>query len=206
MLDAATGDPISGAGVDIWHCDAGGVYSGFATMRMGPPPDDDEEYLDLIEGNFHGPPPGPPGGPGHLNKPTDASSFLRGVQLTGADGVAQFTTIYPGWYQGREIHIHLKVHLQGSTAKNIYMGGHVSHTGQLFFPDETNVAISKMEPYVSSKVPRTTKADDHVYLDQNGDKTIMAIHPAPAGSESGYLAAITLAVNPSAVPQPVGMH
>ena len=206
LLDASTGGPISNAGVDIWHCDAGGVYSGFTKMKMGPPPDDDEDYLDALDGHFHGPPSGPPGGPGQMNKPTDASSFLRGVQFTGTDGTAEFTTIYPGWYQGREIHIHLKVHLQGSTAKNIYTGGHVSHTGQLFFPDETNLAVSKMSPYASSTIPRTTKATDHVYRDQNGDKTIVGIHAATVGSESGYGADITLVVDPGAIPQPVGLH
>ena len=58
---------------------------------------------------------------------SDSSSrtFLRGIQKTNAQGTATFTTIYPGWYQGRAVHIHVKVHV----------GGSVVHTGQLFFPD-----------------------------------------------------------------------
>ena len=55
---------------------------------------------------------------------TDATRFLRGVQVTDKKGLVEFATLYPGWYSGRAIHIHMKVHL----------GGHVSHTGQLFFP------------------------------------------------------------------------
>jgi protocatechuate 3,4-dioxygenase beta subunit len=56
----------------------------------------------------------------------NTGTFCRGTQQTAADGTCAFTTIYPGWYQGRAIHIHVKVHV----------GGNVVHTGQLFFPDE----------------------------------------------------------------------
>src|SRR5437868_1621090 len=52
-------------------------------------------------------------------------TFLRGIQKTDKNGLAMFTTIYPGWYQGRAVHIHVKVHV----------GGSVVHTGQLFFSD-----------------------------------------------------------------------
>src|SRR6266550_5062184 len=56
---------------------------------------------------------------------TSSRTFLRGIQKTDANGLAVFTTIYPGWYQGRAVHIHIKVHV----------GGRVVHTGQLFFSD-----------------------------------------------------------------------
>src|SRR5436305_14783301 len=52
-------------------------------------------------------------------------TFMRGIQRTDKNGVAIFTTVYPGWYQGRAVHIHVKVHV----------GGAVVHTGQLFFSD-----------------------------------------------------------------------
>src|SRR5436190_23021106 len=52
---------------------------------------------------------------------------MRGVQRTDAKGLAIFRTVYPGWYQGRTVHIHVKVHI----------GGNVVHTGQLYFPDAT---------------------------------------------------------------------
>ncbi|HWM08837.1 MAG TPA: hypothetical protein VNO82_05825, partial [Solirubrobacteraceae bacterium] len=57
--------------------------------------------------------------------------FLRGVQATNADGIAEFTTIYPGWYPGRTVHIHAKVHLDSSTVL----------TTQLFFDDEVTSAV-----------------------------------------------------------------
>ena len=72
-------------GVDIWHADAGGLYSAFTEQG-------DNEDVD-----------------------TTGQSFLRGVQPTDGNGTATFTTIYPGWYMGRTTHIHLKVHFADST-------------------------------------------------------------------------------------------
>ena len=56
------------------------------------------------------------------------ATFLRGIQKTDAKGMATFVTVYPGWYQGRTVHIHVKVAL----------GGNVVHTGQLYFADCDN--------------------------------------------------------------------
>ena len=52
-------------------------------------------------------------------------TFMRGIQKTDASGLARFRSVWPGWYQGRTVHIHVKVHV----------GGNVVHTGQLYFPD-----------------------------------------------------------------------
>ena len=72
-IDSSGCTPLQGAQVDVWHCDALGVYS------------------DAAEPSFN----------------TKGKKFLRGYQVTDANGNVQFTTIYPGWYQGRAVHIHL---------------------------------------------------------------------------------------------------
>jgi protocatechuate 3,4-dioxygenase beta subunit len=87
VQNARTCAPIAGADVEIWHCDATGVYSGFQQASQG----------------------GPGGGSG----PTDTTRYLRGHQKSDAHGRARFTTIFPGWYRGRTPHIHLKVHVGG---------------------------------------------------------------------------------------------
>jgi protocatechuate 3,4-dioxygenase beta subunit len=87
VRDAATCEPLENAVVDVWHCDATGLYSGFESASMG----------------------GPGGGR------TDEETYLRGAQTTNADGIVEFRTIYPGWYRGRTTHIHAKVHLDRST-------------------------------------------------------------------------------------------
>ena len=62
----------------------------------------------------------------------NSGTFMRGLQRTDANGVATFRTVYPGWYMGRTVHIHVKVHL----------GGSVVHTGQLFFPDTVTDTVT----------------------------------------------------------------
>lgn len=85
-------EPLENAVVDVWHCDANGIYSGFEAASQGGPPG---------------------GGPG--SGPTDDETYLRGAQATNSDGVVQFKTVYPGWYRGRTTHIHVKVHLDKTT-------------------------------------------------------------------------------------------
>ncbi len=80
VVDSACA-PVKGARVDVWHCNAAGLYSGYA--RQG------DDGRTSMEGQ----------------------TFLRGTQFTQADGRAAFTTIYPGWYRGRTTHIHFKVFL-----------------------------------------------------------------------------------------------
>jgi protocatechuate 3,4-dioxygenase beta subunit len=138
--------------------------------------------------------------------PTNAARFLRGVQVTGADGVARFTTIYPGWYAGREIHVHLKVHIGGMTKDGAYAAGHVCHTGQIFFPDAANATVSKLPPYVASRTPRTTKETDHVYQSENGKMSIAGVQPGGVTAGAGYIAAITLGVDSTATPRLVGFR
>jgi hypothetical protein len=73
---------------------------------------------------------------------TSGETFLRGIQLTDEDGIAAFRTIYPGWYQGRATHIHLKAHVDG----------HVSHTGQLFFRDATTDKVARLSLLLCQEV------------------------------------------------------
>jgi protocatechuate 3,4-dioxygenase beta subunit len=68
-------------------------------------------------------------------------TFMRGIQRTNANGVATFRTVYPGWYQGRTVHIHVKVHVRGN----------VVHTGQLYFPDRLTDAVYRKAPYSSRR-------------------------------------------------------
>lgn len=111
--------PVAGALASIWHCDAGGSYSGYDQGSMPPPPPPPP-----ADGPGPGQSPGQDSGGMHA-VPASPARFLRGVQPTGADGAAQFLTIYPGWYAPRAVHIHLKIHL-GKTEVL---------TSQLFFDD-----------------------------------------------------------------------
>jgi protocatechuate 3,4-dioxygenase beta subunit len=111
-----------------------------------------------------------------------AGTFMRGIQPTDAKGIAVFQTVYPGWYQGRAVHIHVKVHL----------GGNVVHTGQLFFPDTLTDRVYKAAPYSARGARDTRNANDSIFV--NGGKRSML---ALGRKGSGYAAAITMGVHRS---------
>ncbi|WP_222870078.1 intradiol ring-cleavage dioxygenase [Actinomadura decatromicini] len=192
VVDSRTCRPIPKAAVDIWHCDAGGVYSGYDGNTLpggGTPP----------TGAPTGPPPG--GGGGMHQEPVNDLTFLRGVQLANGNGDAEFATVYPGWYQGRALHIHVKVHIGGKVdpQKKTYTGGHVSHTGQLYFAEDLAEKIAKLSPYKDNTLERVKLEDDFIY--QQANSGLLTIRPLHKGRiERGLLATVTLGVDPTATP------
>jgi protocatechuate 3,4-dioxygenase beta subunit len=209
IVDSRTCAPLKDAAVDIWHCDALGVYSGFTAngggengFPGGPPPG------GMRQGGMRqgGRGPGGPGGRGGMGErgrgtAVDDTRFLRGVQITDAKGAAEFVTIYPGWYQGRTLHIHLKVHV-GGTAAAKHSGGQVAHTGQLFLPEDLTTDVAKLAPYAEhTQVHRTLHSEDNIFRNQGGSQTVMQTTRLQKGSNAGgFLATVTLAVDPAATP------
>jgi protocatechuate 3,4-dioxygenase beta subunit len=108
-----------------------------------------------------------------------AGNFLRGGQRSAKNGDATFRTIYPGWYQGRTTHIHVKVHV----------GGQVVHTGQLYFDDSDNAAVYKRSPYDSHGQPDTTNAADGIYQ-QGGKESTVAL----TRGGNGYVGRLSLGI------------
>ena len=186
--------PVTDAAVDIWHCDAQGYYSG-------------------VDAN--------PGGnaSSEAGAGSEAGTFLRGVQLTDADGIAEFQTIYPGWYSGRTVHIHMKVHVGGtpdvldvatpaSADGGAYAGGHVSHTGQLYFDDATSDEVyATGEAYGGRDEAQRLRNEDDNILGEHADEPgfILTLTPLVAGSlADGFVGEITVGIDPAATPEPAG--
>jgi protocatechuate 3,4-dioxygenase beta subunit len=142
VVDAKTCKPIKGASVDIWHCDASGIYSGFGAGRA-------------------------------------SRTFMRGIQRTNANGVATFKTVYPGWYQGRTVHIHVKVHVRGN----------VVHTGQLYFPDSVTDAAYRKAPYTNRPNRDVRNAHDMVFRN-GGKRSLLSLRRSGAG----YVGSIRMGV------------
>ena len=142
VVDATTCRPISGAAVDIWHADAGGVYSGFGVGAS-------------------------------------SRTFMRGIQKTDRTGLAQFVTVYPGWYQGRTVHIHVKVHV----------GGNVVHTGQLFFSDTLTDSVYRVSPY-TRRPNRTTRNAQDMIFQNGGARSLLTVRR----KGSGYSGSIVMGV------------
>lgn len=159
VVDATGCAPIKDAAVDVWHCDAGGVYSGFSQAGSG----------------------GPAGGPGGGGQSkTDDQTFLRGTQVTDANGLAEFQTIYPGWYPGRAVHIHMKVHV----------GGSVVHTGQLFFDDKLTDQVYGGAPYSSRGARDVRNSADDIYRSAGAASAVLPVMP----TGRGYAGEITVGV------------
>jgi protocatechuate 3,4-dioxygenase beta subunit len=146
VVDVSSCKPVKGAAVDIWHCDAGGVYSATTVQD------------------------------------TEDLTFLRGIQRTDKNGLAIFKTIYPGWYSGRTVHIHLKV----------YLGGNTIHTGQLFFPDSLTDVVYRRSPYNQRPNRDPRNAADSIF--RNGGRRSML---KLAKSGSGYVGRISMGVSRS---------
>ena len=132
--------PLAGAVVDLWHCDAAGVYS------------------DVQDPGFD----------------TTGKKFLRGFQTTDANGSARFTTIYPGWYSGRTVHIHFKVRTSPREAR-----GH-EFVSQLYFDDAFTDRVHAKPPYASKTGRRRRNGGDGIYRD-GGSQLLLAVTPAAEG-------------------------
>ena len=142
--------PVSGAQVDLWQCDAAGVYSG------------------VKDATFN----------------TVGRHFLRGHQLTDADGKATFVTIYPGWYPGRAVHLHFKIRTTPSASQGY------EFTSQLYFDEALTDRVFAREPYSTRTGQRRRNEEDRIF--QSGGKQL--IMPVSEMRE-GYSGTFSLALH-----------
>jgi len=94
---------------------------------------------------------------------TSEKNFLRGYQVTDSNGTVEFTTIYPGWYEGRAIHIHDKVRTFNGSETTL------EWTSQLYFNNSINQQIHKQAPYSNHGPPQTANEEDIVYSQGSAD-------------------------------------
>jgi protocatechuate 3,4-dioxygenase beta subunit len=128
--------PVSGANVEIWHCDVAGNYSEYGSQTT--------------------------------------QTYLRGIQTTDASGQVNFTTIYPGWYQGRATHIHIEVKVQSRSVK----------VTQIAFPESINNTVYGNSVYASRGSNPTSNLSDDIFRDSLASELV-----TPAGDPAtGYSA------------------
>jgi protocatechuate 3,4-dioxygenase beta subunit len=161
--------PLEGALVDVWQCDAAGVYSGVSDPNFG--------------------------------RDVAGLKFLRGYQHTDKSGKAQFTTIYPGWYSGRTVHIHFKIRApqsaQGATANSVY-----EFTSQLFFDDTLTDRVFRQAPYAAKGERNVRNRQDGIFREA-GDQLVLKMNE----QEGGFAAAfdVGLDFSDTRTGQPDGM-
>ncbi|MGI5427156.1 intradiol ring-cleavage dioxygenase [Streptomyces sp. CA-179760] len=201
VIDSETCKPLANAAVDIWHCNALGVYSGYEDMGSGgggggggTPPSGTPSGTPT--GTPTGPPPDGGGGGGGHQEPTDDERYLRGTWRTDKRGFVEFRTVFPGWYQGRCVHIHTKVHVNGAWTKAGYEGGTTCHTGQLFFDEESVLASAKVEPYSTNAATRTTLDEDTIYPGNGTEGGLLKLKYRKNAIAKGVVATLTMGVDP----------
>lgn len=116
--------PLVNAQVDVWHCDADGLYS------------DTSDWQESTLGQ----------------------RFLRGYQLTDKKGIATFTTIYPGWYPNRTVHIHFKIRTDARA------GAGREFTSQIYFEDDLTDIIHAQPAYANHGTRKVRNNRDLLFL------------------------------------------
>jgi protocatechuate 3,4-dioxygenase beta subunit len=144
QADGSACMPMQGVIVDVWHCDALGVYSG-------------------VQGS--------------------GGDFLRGFQRTDAQGKASFTTIYPGWYQGRAVHIHFKIRTDPEGSAGF------EFTSQLFFDDALSRAVYSTGVYAQKGPQDQPNSSDGIF-NESGRATLLSV----TQEGDGYRATFPIAV------------
>lgn len=135
--------PLSGATVELWQCDALGVYSGVRDMN----------------GRFD----------------TRDKRFLRGHRITDAAGHARFATIFPGWYEGRAVHLHMKISALNAAGARMFF------TSQIYFDDAVVAQVLTRAPYVQKGTAQWLRnAQDGIFR-RGGDQLVVATRPQGDG-------------------------
>jgi protocatechuate 3,4-dioxygenase beta subunit len=170
VLDSTSSDcngtPVPDVDVYIWHTDAQGYYSGFGTRGTANEQKPDQTYS---------------GAPNQNDLDTE-ERFCRGVQTTNADGVVSFKSVFPGWYNGRDVHIHVVVLKKDSASR-----GRVSYTKQntqnqwlfttqfYFEPDFTASVHEQYEPYKARTTGSLATAyEGAIRADEGGNSGLRA--------------------------------
>ena len=153
-LDGGACTPFPNVVVDLWHCDASGVYS------------------DAQDPGFD----------------TRGQQFLRGYQATDVSGVARFVTIYPGWYAGRTVHLHVKLRTDPDASAGL------EFTSQLYFDDALTDVVFAAAPYAAKGARSVRNAADAIYQ-SGGDQLVL---PVASDGTGGYAATFAIGIETGA--------
>jgi len=177
IVDAMTGEPVPDALVDIWHCNARGAYSGWSKVNP-----DVEVDADNI---------------GDVPR-TDDDTYLRGGQFTDKKGIARYTTVYPGFYAGRTLHVHVAIRI--TSGNNYLEERHVAWVGQLYFPEVVTRSVLNNRQYSGRSVSPLTNDEDMFYTTMGGEASTLNVHTLSRDSnEDGFFASKTIAIDTFAV-------
>lgn len=151
VLDLNTCEPLSGAALTIWNCNATGFYSSYTGINP--------DTVELLDGATK-----------RKDGTTDDETFLRGIQVTDDNGMVEYLTKFPGYYSSRTTHVHVTVQSDITNGTSYSKSG-TQHLGQLFFDEDLLSQVYAVEPYSAhlSTLNRTTNAEDSLFSEASAD-------------------------------------
>ncbi|KAM0281198.1 hypothetical protein ACHAQH_003628 [Verticillium albo-atrum] len=175
VIDVDSCEPVPNVYLEMWHCNSTGVYSGVIASGNGD--SSDETNID--------------------------NTWLRGIQETDSDGVAQFESLFPGHYTGRTTHIHLMAHANATLLANQTLGNDVyaSHVGQAFFDQDLIEEVDQVAPYSDNTQDKTQNSDDGILTeeaDTDGVDPMMEYTLLGDSVEDGLFAWLAFGINTTA--------
>ncbi|KAJ7041045.1 Intradiol ring-cleavage dioxygenase [Mycena alexandri] len=196
VIDVETCKPVPNVLVDIWLANATGHYSGHpvpAPHLVDEQPQVGGKRSGLLSA---------------FPRTVQHETFLRGAWPTDRNGVAQFTSIFPGYYTGRATHVHTKVFPEWTVhpENDTFTPSRLAHVGQFFFEDDINMSVDKMFPYSENPIRHTRgrtrnwRDSLNIFEDShlNGYNPVFKTHLLGGVVSQGVVAYITMGVNMSA--------
>jgi protocatechuate 3,4-dioxygenase beta subunit len=136
-----------------------------------------DAVVNIWQADARGAYSGFPNQPGGID--TTGETFLRGFQVTDANGRVEFTTVYPGWYTGRTPHIHVRIHLDSTTVL----------VTQVYFPEEVTDAVYAQAPYSARPNRDTTNSEDGIARNDLDELSLTVV-----ADNGGYAATIVFGI------------
>ncbi|CAI4212663.1 unnamed protein product [Parascedosporium putredinis] len=173
VIDVTSCTPVKDAYVEIWSANSTGVYSGIVSNLNGA---------------------------GLRDAANLETTFLRGIQKTDEDGAVQFHTLFPGFYTGRAVHVHIMVHVNAEVHENgTIIDQTPSHVGQIYFDQDLITSVRAVAPYSTNQQQFMQNSADYVLrLEPAGSDPF--VHYALVGEEAaaGVVGWFTVGIDPVA--------
>lgn len=117
-------------------------------------------------------------------------NYLRGVQETGSDGVATFTSIFPACYSGHWPHVHFEVYPSLAAATDV---ANTIATSQIALPEDVCNAVYATDGYEQSvtNLQQVSLTSDNVFGEDGGAQQLGTV---TGGIDGGYVVELAVPV------------
>lgn len=196
FIDATTCKPAIGKYVDVWRK----YQPGLSQLKASHQLTDRLTYAEANATGVYGGVINPENGNGPSDPSNSRKTFLRGIQKTDNDGVVKFSTIFPGHYVGRTIHIHVMLHPNAQPYPNgTIIDTTAAYVGQMYFDQSLINSVRRRPPYSQNRNPLTPNSQDFILQQdlRQGGNPFVQYKMIGSRLEDGILAWLTYGINPA---------